>query len=84
MARRRRSAAPLVEMEPPQWLWQFRRSDPQWRREGDGGPDADWARAEVRARARWSAAAQEWLDERDLALWPYFRGTWQEFKRVER
>ena len=84
MARRRRPAAAPVEMEPPEWLWQFPRRDPQWRREGDGGPDKDWCAAEVAARQRWREACRAWLDERGLVMWSASAVTGPEFKRIQR
>lgn len=84
MARRRRLEAEPLDHEPPAWLWQFGRSDPQWRREGDGGPDGDWCRAEVRARRRWREARDAWLAERGLVVADMHGLSWEEFKRIRR
>jgi hypothetical protein len=75
-------------MEPPAWLWQFPRRDPQWRREGDGrngdGLEDSWCTAEVRARRRWTEARDAWLAERGLVMWGMRGLPWAELKRIRR
>lgn len=71
-----------MEMEPPEWIWQFPRHDPQWRREG--GPDSDWCTSEAAARHRWRVARDDWLEERGLVLSDMRGLPWPEYKRVQR
>lgn len=73
-----------MEMEPPGWIWQFPRRDPQWRREGDGGPDNDWCAAQVAARLRWRVARDGWLEERGLVVSDMRGLAWPEYKRIQR
>ncbi|MER5468034.1 hypothetical protein [Streptomyces sp. NPDC002685] len=82
--RRRRQEKPPVDSEPPEWIWQYRRSDPQWRREGDAGPDNNWCTAEVKARQRWREARDAWLEERALVMSDMRGLRWDEFKRIRR
>jgi len=82
VARRRRPAAPEVDLAPPDWIWQYRRHDPQWRRD-DGGPDNNWCTAEVAARRRWHDARDAWLEERNLVVWSMRGLSWHEFKRIQ-
>lgn len=75
-------------MEPPEWIWQFPRRDPQWRRDGDGKGggtlDENWCTAEVKARQRWREARDAWLEERGLVVSDMRGLLWPEYRRIEK
>lgn len=80
--RRRRQEAPPLELEPPEWIWQFRWKDWGLEMPSESNPVKvdDWHAA----RQQWRKACREWLDERGLVDWGHSNVTWPEFKRIRR
>ena len=66
-----------MEMEPPEWLWQF--PTRRWVAEHGGTTDGLYA-----AKLEWSQRCREWLDERGLVDWSHSSVTWPEYKRIRR